>query len=60
LFIGNILYLADLKTGEIDPDMFSEVLGAAPKNLFSNRSKRFELAVFNSFGQIKKLLRLKS
>jgi hypothetical protein len=38
--------LADLKTSEIGPNPFSKTLGAAPKNLLSNRNKRFKLTGF--------------
>jgi hypothetical protein len=39
-------YLAGLKISKIIPGQFSKALGAATRNLFSNRSKGIELAAF--------------
>jgi hypothetical protein len=53
----NRTYLTDLKTGKVNPGRFSKALGAAPRNLLSNRSKGFGFARFlKSFQQIQKLL----
>jgi hypothetical protein len=39
-------YLASLKTGKIDPGRFLKALGAALRNMLSNKSKGFELGGF--------------
>jgi hypothetical protein len=39
-------YLAGLKISKIIPGQLSKALGAATRNLFSNRSKGIELAAF--------------
>jgi hypothetical protein len=38
--------LAVLRTGKIGPGQFSKTLGAAPRNILPNRSRRFELTGF--------------
>ncbi len=35
-----------MRTGKIGPGQFSKTLGAAPRNILPNRSRRFELTGF--------------
>jgi hypothetical protein len=50
------LALAGFQNRRVGSGQLSKALRAALRNLFSNRSKGFELASFKNFSQIQKLL----
>jgi hypothetical protein len=54
------LALAGFQNLRVSSGRLSKALGAAPRNLLSNRSKGFEFAGFKSFSQIQKLFALNS